>query len=81
MYSSKKKYIYQPSDKKYFWSMLRSELIQWKFNKTPLWFVHRRNRLFKKLVSSIDGDPYLVISPFHAQQGNNTHIGKNFFCN
>ena len=59
--------LYQPSDKKHFWSMLRSEIIQWNLNRTPLWFVHRRNRLFKELVASIDGDPYLVVSPFHIQ--------------
>ena len=61
--------------------MLRSEVVQWKLNHTPLWRIKKRNRLFRKLFAKIDGDPYSILSPFHAQQGNNTYIGKNFFCN
>ena len=61
--------------------MLKSEYLQWKLNRTPLWRIRKRNRLFKKLFAKIDGTPYTILSPFHAQQGNNTYIGKNFFCN
>ena len=61
--------------------MLRSEFLQWRLNKTPLWNIPKRNWLLKRILGSIDGKPYSVISPFHVQQGNNTHIGKNFFAN
>ena len=72
---------FNPSDKSMFIKMLRSELLQWKLNKTPLWLVSRRNRLLERIVASIDGRPYCVYSPIHFQQGNNIYIGKNFFCN
>lgn len=61
--------------------MLRSEWLQHKFNRTPLWRTRKRNRLLKKLLGSIDGVPYCVFSPLHVQQGNNVHVGKNFLCN
>ena len=77
----KKSIQYQPTDKRLFWIMLRSEYLQWKLNRTPLWCIRKRNRLFKKLFAKIDGNPYTILSPFHAQQGNNTYLGKNFFCN
>lgn len=73
--------LFDPTIKSMFWVMLRSEILQWKLNKTPLWNVPKRNWLLKRLLGSIDGNPYMIISPFHVQQGNNTHIGKNFLAN
>ena len=72
--------LYQPIDKSMFWKMLRSELIQWRLNKTPIWNIPKRNRLIKKLFAKIDGNPLCCLSPIYAQQGNNTYIGKNFYC-
>lgn len=73
--------FFQPTDKSFFWTMLRSEFLQHKLNRTPLWRIKKRNRLLKKLFGSIDGVPYCIYSPLHVQQGNNIHIGKNFLCN
>lgn len=73
--------LFQPSDKSMFWTMLRSEFLQWRLNKTPLWNIPKRNWLFKKIVAKVDGKPYCVYSPIHLQQGNNLYVGKNFFCN
>ena len=70
---------FMPVKKSFFKTMLRTELLQWKLNHTPLWFVKRRNRLFRKIVAHIDGKPFCVYSPIHLQQGNNTYIGKNFY--
>ena len=72
---------FQPTDKANFKAMLRSELIQWRLNKTPLWNIPMRNWLLKKLFGSIDGKPYAVQIPFHVSYGKNTHIGKNFVAN
>lgn len=76
-----KKTFLQPTDKSMFWIMLRSEVLQWILNRTPLWFIGLRNWLLKKIVAEIDGDPYSFLSPIHFQQGNNTHIGKDWFSN
>ena len=78
--NSEKPTIFQPTDKPFFWTMLRTEIIQHMLNKTPLWNIYKRNWLFKRLVAEIDGKPFLICSPVHFQQGNNTHIGKNFYC-
>ena len=64
-----------------FWSMLRSEWLQWRLNRTPLWRIRKRNRLLCRLFASVDGPVFTVQLPFHAALGNKTHIGKNFFAN
>lgn len=64
-----------------FWSMLRSEWLQWRLNRTPLWRIRKRNRLLWRLFASVDGPVFTVQLPFHAALGNKTHIGKNFFAN
>lgn len=76
-----KKTFLLPTDKSMFWIMLRSEVLQWILNRTPLWFIGLRNWLMKKIVAEIDGDSYSFLSPIHFQQGNNTHIGKDWFSN
>ncbi|WP_051688992.1 hypothetical protein [Butyrivibrio sp. AE2032] len=68
--------LFNPSGKSMFRIMLRSEVLQWLLNKTPLWFVKKRNRFLKRIVADIKGAPYLVYSPIYFQQGNNTYIGK-----
>ena len=73
--------VFQPTDKSHFWTMLRSEIIQWKLNRTPIWNIPLRNWLTKRLFGSIDGTAYCIEPPFHAFYGNNTHIGKNFIAN
>ncbi|MBR4345092.1 MAG: sugar O-acetyltransferase [Lachnospiraceae bacterium] len=73
--------LFNNTTKKYFWTMLSSEFLNRRLNKTPLWFVHVRNWLIKLIVAHIDGTPLCVTSPVYFQQGNNTYIGKNFFCN
>ena len=73
--------LFQPTDKKNFWPMLRSEMIQYKLNKTPLWNILKRNRLTKKLLGSIDGTAYTIYGPFRVAYGKNIFVGKNFFAN
>ena len=73
--------IFQPTDKSHFWPMLRSEFLQWRLNKTPLWNIPIRNWLVKRLFASIDGTAYCIQHPFHVSYGKNLYIGKNFFAN
>ena len=64
-----------------FWPMLRSEWLQWRLNKIPLWRIKKRNRLLHRLFANVDGPVFSVQLPFHASLGNKTYIGKNFFAN
>ena len=70
-----------PGDRENFWPMLKSELIQWRLNKTPLWNIPMRNWLLRCLIEKMDGPAFAVQIPFHISFGNRTHIGKNFFAN
>ena len=70
-----------PTSREKLWPMLKSELLQWRLNKTPLWNIPLRNWLLRHLLGSIDGAPFAVQNPFHVSFGNRTHIGKNFFAN
>lgn len=72
--------LFMPTNKKFFSTMLRQQIILWRLNKTPIWNIPLRNWLFKKLVAEIDGPPFCVNPPSYFQEGNNTHIGKNFYC-
>lgn len=72
--------LLNPTRKHYFLTMLRTEIIQWRLNRTPMWNIPLRNWLFKKLVARLDGKPFCVVPPSHFQQGDNTYIGKNFYC-
>ena len=75
------KKINNPARKVFFWKMLKSEMLQRSFNKTAVWNLSKRNWLLRKLLGSIDGNPYLVQIPFHCTYGCNIYIGKNFFSN
>lgn len=75
------KQLYYPTSCEHFWQMLRSEWLQWRLNKTPLWNIPMRNFLLRRLFASMDGPPFAVNLPFHVSMGNRTHIGKNFFAN
>ena len=70
-----------PTNRKMLRKMFRSEILQHRFNRTAIWNIPKRNRLFKKLVGDLSGKPYCVQSPFHISYGINTSIGKNFFAN
>lgn len=73
--------LIHPTDKKYFKSVLRTNILNSFFNATPLWLIPLRNLLFRKMVKRIDGKPYSVFSPIYLQFGDNLVIGKNFFSN
>lgn len=73
--------LFQPTDKSHFRAMLRSEFLQWRLNKTPLWNIPMRNFLIRKLFGSIDGTSYCIQHPFHVSYGKNLFVGKNFFAN
>lgn len=70
-----------PTARENFLPMLKSELLQWRLNKTPLWNIPMRNRLIKHLLGSIDGTPFAIQIPFHVSFGKRIHIGKNFVAN
>ena len=72
---------FNPGDKSFLFALLKSELLQRKLNRAPLWAQKRRECTFRKLVGSIDGNPYNIFSPFRCVFGKNIHIGKNFFGN
>ncbi len=72
--------LFQPTCRALFWAKVRTELIQWWFNRTISLNYPVRNWLFKKLVARVDGKPFHICSPIHFQQGDNTYIGKNFYC-
>lgn len=76
-----KKTAFIPTSWKNFWPMLKSEWLQWRLNKTPLWNIPMRNWLLRHLIGSIDGPVFAVQIPFHVSFGSRTHIGKNFFAN
>lgn len=61
--------------------MLKGEFLLRSFNRTAVWNLPKRNWLLRKLLGSMDGNPYLVQIPFHASLGCNIHVGKNFFAN
>ena len=44
--------LYYPSDRKHFWKMLRSEILMRRFNRTPLWMVKTRNRIFIRWIGN-----------------------------
>lgn len=73
--------LFNPADKSVLLTQIKSEFLQNKFNKCPMYLIGRRDRLFKKLVGYIDGRPYNIVSPFKCVYGKNIHIGKNFFAN
>ena len=72
---------FNPTAKDYFWVMLKSEFLNWWLNSTPLWFIHIRRWIVKRIVAKTDGAPFCITSPVYFQQGNNTYLGKNFYCN
>lgn len=82
MIKIKPQYIeFTPTAESNFLPMLKSEWLQWRLNKTPLWNIPMRNFLLRHLVSSIEEPIFAVQIPFHISLGNRTYIGKNFFAN
>lgn len=75
------KKLFNPSDKSFYFMLARAEWLQRRLNKAPLWAQKRRERIFKKLVGSIDGNPYNVFTSFRVVYGKNIYIGKNLFAN
>ena len=73
--------LFNPSDKSFLLSLLRSEILQRAFNRAPLWRQGKRDRIAKKLFGFLDGRPYNIFSPLKVVFGTNIHIGKNVFIN
>lgn len=73
--------LFNPSDKSFLFPLIKSEYYQMKFNRTPLWFQGKRDRIAKRLFGSLDGRPYNIFSPMKVVFGSNIHIGKNVFIN
>ncbi len=72
---------FNPSSKRLFYRMLRSEYLQRRYSKTPIWRIRKRNRILRKWLGNIKGTPYAVFSPFYASYGKNISIGDVFFDN
>lgn len=72
-----------PASKTVFWKMLKAEILIRSFNRTAVWNLPKKNWLLRRLLGSIDGNPYLIQNPFHVGLGCHIHIGKNFHagCN
>ena len=73
--------LFNPADKCFLFLLAKAEFLQKRLNKAALWSQKRKERLFKKLVGSIDGNPYNIFTPFKVVFGKNIHIGKNFYAN
>lgn len=73
--------LFNPADKSVLITQILSEIRQRRFNRTPIFFIGRRDRLFKRLIGSLGGRPYNIVSPFTCVYGINIHVGKNFFAN
>lgn len=71
--------LFMPTNRKFFFTMLRQQIILRRLNRTAIWNIPMRNFLFKRLVSRVDGNPFCVNPPCYFQDGNNTYIGKNFY--
>ena len=52
--------LFMPTNKTFFKTMLRCQMVLWRLNKTPIWNIPLRNWLIKKLVAYIDGNPYSI---------------------
>jgi hypothetical protein len=72
--SYKKEEYFIPTAWENFWPMLKSELLQWRLNKTPLWNIPLRNWLLKHFIGYLDGPCFAVQNPFHIFFGNRTSI-------
>lgn len=80
MKRNKDKYFF-PTDKKFFFRMLRSEILQHVLNTTPIWNIPLRNWLLRRLFKNVAGNPVALYSPFHCSYGDNITIGKRLFAN
>ncbi len=70
-----------PTDKSYFFTMLKAEFLIHILNKTPIWNIPMRNILIKWLIGKIDGNPLAIQNSFRVSCGKNISIGKNFYAN
>ena len=77
----RKQGFFLSTDRSYFPTMLRTEiLIHW-LNKTPVWNIPVRNFLICQIIGKIDGNPLSIQNPFRVSCGENISIGKNFYSN
>ncbi len=77
----KKQGFFLSTDKSYFPTMLRTEiLIHW-LNKTPIWNIPIRNFLIHRIIGKIDGNPLMIQNSFRVSCGKNITIGKNLCTN
>lgn len=72
---------FNPSDKSFLWSLIRSEFLQRRFNRSAPWNLVYRDFLLKRLFGSTDGKLYSCFSPLRVVFGRNIHVGKNVFIN
>ena len=72
--------LFNPADKSFLFPLAKAEYYQRRLNKAALWSQKRKERIIKKLVGSIDGNPYNIFIPFRVVFGSNIHIGKNFYA-
>lgn len=77
----RKQGYFVPTDKGYFLSMLRTEFLIHRLNKTPIWNIPKRNFILNRLIGKMDGKPLAIQNSFRVSSGKYISIGKNFFAN
>lgn len=73
-------YLYNPTDKKVLLKHVRALRLCEKYNKTSILNILKQRRILKKLIPNSSGD-MIMMTPIHAEYGDNLVIGKDFFSN
>lgn len=73
-------YLYNPTDKTILLKHVRALRLCEKYNKTSILNILKQKRILKKLIPNSSGD-MTMMTPIHAEYGENLIIGKDFFSN
>lgn len=72
--------LYNPTEKEIMLKHLRALRICEKYNKTSVIRVFKQRKLLKKLIPNLPKN-IAIMTPFHAEYGENLSIGEDFFSN
>lgn len=73
--------LYNQGDTKVVLKMAKSYLMCNKLNRVSTLRQGKKYKLLKKMLGSIDGEPYYVATPITIHYGFNTYVGKHFLIN
>lgn len=73
-------YFYNPTDKTIMLKHVKALRICEKYNKTSIINILRQRKLLKKLIPNAPKS-LMIMTPFHAEYGENMSIGEDFFSN